>query len=62
MVGPEGGLPLISLLNLDITVSLPDIQLSEVLGPLKLVNKLQDEREGVAVLDHDCIQPSVVLD
>ncbi|KAG5349195.1 hypothetical protein C0989_005307, partial [Termitomyces sp. Mn162] len=44
-VGPEGSLPLISLLNAHIVVTPSDIQLSEVLHTLEVVNELGDEEE-----------------
>ena len=61
MVGLEGSLPLIALLDLDIIVPPPKIQLGEVLCPLELVYELRNERNWITILDGHCVQGSVVL-
>ncbi|KAG5350705.1 hypothetical protein C0989_009606 [Termitomyces sp. Mn162] len=61
-VGPEGSLPLISLLNVHIIVTPPDIQLSEVLHTPEVVDELRDEGKRITVLHHHGIEYLVVLD
>ncbi|KAG5334194.1 hypothetical protein C0989_004080 [Termitomyces sp. Mn162] len=60
-VGPESSLPLISLLNAHIIVTPLDIQLSEVLHTLEVVNELGDEGERVTVLHCHGIEYLIVL-
>ncbi|KAG5339239.1 hypothetical protein C0989_005058 [Termitomyces sp. Mn162] len=60
-VGPEGHLPLISLLNAHIVVTPLDIQFSEVSRTLKVVDELGDEEERVAILHHHGIEYLIVL-
>ncbi|KAG5335022.1 hypothetical protein C0989_002454, partial [Termitomyces sp. Mn162] len=62
LIGPEGSLPLISFLNVHIVVTPPDVQFSEVLCTLEVVDELRDEGEGVTVLHHHGIENLVVLD
>ncbi|KAG5349138.1 hypothetical protein C0989_005657 [Termitomyces sp. Mn162] len=61
LVGLEGHLPLISLLNVHIVVTLLDVQLSEVLHTLEVVDELGDEGERVAILHYHGIEYSIVL-
>ncbi|KAG5328927.1 hypothetical protein C0989_010280, partial [Termitomyces sp. Mn162] len=60
-VGPEGHLPLISLLNVHIVVTPPDVQFSEVLRALKVVDELGDEGERVAMLHCHGVEYPIVL-
>ncbi|KNZ76364.1 hypothetical protein J132_10643 [Termitomyces sp. J132] len=60
-VGPEGCLPLVSLLNVHIVVTPPDVQFSEVLHTLEVVDELGDEGEMVVILHHHGIEYSIVL-
>ncbi|KAG5349176.1 hypothetical protein C0989_005448 [Termitomyces sp. Mn162] len=62
LVGLEGSLLLIFLLNVHVVVTPLDIQLSEVLHTLEVVDELRDEGERVTVLHHHDIEYSVVLD
>ncbi|KAG5729114.1 hypothetical protein E4T56_gene3167 [Termitomyces sp. T112] len=55
-VGLEGSLPLISFLDAHIVVTPPDVQFSEVLCTLEVVDKLGDEEERVMVLHYHCIE------
>ncbi|KAG5349114.1 hypothetical protein C0989_005821 [Termitomyces sp. Mn162] len=61
-VGPEGHLPLISLLNVHIVVTPLDIQFSEVLCTLEVVDELGNGRKRVAILYHHGIEYPIVLD
>ncbi|KAG5350337.1 hypothetical protein C0989_011515 [Termitomyces sp. Mn162] len=61
-VGSEGSLLLISLMNAHIVVTPPDVQLSEVLHTLEVVDELRDKGERVTVLHHHNIEYLVVLD
>ncbi|KAG5349823.1 hypothetical protein C0989_001718 [Termitomyces sp. Mn162] len=60
-VGLEGHLPLISLLNVHIVITPPDIQFSEVSHALEVVDELGDEGERVAILHHHGIEHLIVL-
>ncbi len=51
----------VSLLDAHVIVTLSDVELSEVLGATKLVNKFGNEGEGIAVLDRHLVQLSIVL-
>ncbi|KAG5350870.1 hypothetical protein C0989_008950 [Termitomyces sp. Mn162] len=46
LVGLEGGLPFVSLLDMHIVVAPPDVQFSEVLHTLEVVDELGDEGRG----------------
>ncbi|KAG5733786.1 hypothetical protein E4T56_gene8207 [Termitomyces sp. T112] len=60
-VGLEGSLPLVSLLDACIIVSLPDIQFGEVLHTLEVDDELRDEGEVVVVLHGHGIENLEVL-
>jgi len=60
-IGPEGSLPLVSGLDIDIVETLMDIQLGEVSGSVELRYEFGDEWEGVLILDHHGIECLVVL-
>ena len=49
-VGPEGGLPFVSLLYLDVVEAPSDVQFHEVLGSAELCNQFRNQRERVLVL------------
>jgi len=55
-------LPLVTILHSHILVPPSHIQFCEVLGTVKLVDKVQNEREQVVILDHHCIEGTIVLD
>jgi len=55
-------LPLITFLHSHILVPPLHIQFCEVLGAAKLVDKVRNEREWVAILDRHCIEGAIVLD
>ncbi|KAG5349506.1 hypothetical protein C0989_003360 [Termitomyces sp. Mn162] len=61
LVGLEGHLPLISLLNVHIVVTPLDVQFSEVLHTLEVVDELRDEGERVAILHHHDVEYLIVL-
>ncbi|KAG5333908.1 hypothetical protein C0989_004680, partial [Termitomyces sp. Mn162] len=61
LVGPEGGLLLISFLDVHIVVTPLDVQFSEVSCTLEVVDELRDEGERVTVLHHHGIENPVVL-
>ncbi|KAG5350263.1 hypothetical protein C0989_011860 [Termitomyces sp. Mn162] len=61
-VGPEGGLLLISFLDVHIVVTPPDVQFSEVSCTPEVVDELRDEEEGVTVFHCHSIENPVVLD
>ena len=60
-VGLKGGFPLVTLANANIVVPPANIQLGEILGPIKLIDEFRDEGYGVVIFDRHCIQRSVVL-
>ena len=61
-VCPEGGLPLISLLDPHVVVPPPNVQLGEVPGTTQLVHQLLDGWQRAPVLDGEAIQLAIVLD
>ncbi|KAG6892218.1 hypothetical protein C0993_004517, partial [Termitomyces sp. T159_Od127] len=58
-VGPEGSLPLISLMNAHIVVTPLDIQFCEVLCPSEVIDELRNEGEEVAILH--CLERAILL-
>ncbi|KAG5350172.1 hypothetical protein C0989_012409 [Termitomyces sp. Mn162] len=56
LVGLEGCLLLISFQNVHIVVTPPDIQFSEVLHAMEVVDELGDEGEGIMVLHYHGIE------
>ena len=60
-MGDEGGLPLVTFLDVDIVVPPSDIKLGEDLGIFEFVNEVRDKREGVCVSDGVFIEVSIVL-
>ena len=61
LVGNEGGLPLVTIFDLDIVVSPMDIELGEMVNIFELVHKVRDEGEGVCVTGGMPIEIVVVL-
>ena len=57
----ESGLPFVSFFDMDVVVSPPKVDLSEVLRSLEFVNKLGNEWERVVVLNCMLVQILVVL-
>jgi len=51
----EGGLPLVTLSDLDVIVPPSNIQLDEVLHSLELVYELWNKRNQIMILDGHCI-------
>ena len=62
MVGTEGFFPFISGLDAYIVETPLDIKFCEVLGSMKLGDKLRDERKRVSVLNGYSVQCIIVLD
>ena len=60
-VGNEGCLPLVSILDVDIVVSLLNIKLGEVFHVFKFVNKVKDEGERIGISDGVLVQVAIVL-
>ncbi|KAG5335719.1 hypothetical protein C0989_000561 [Termitomyces sp. Mn162] len=60
-VGLESDLPLVSILDMHIVVAPPDVQFSEVLHTLEVVDELGDEGEGVAILYCHGIENLIIL-
>ena len=61
LVGDEGCLPLVAILNMDVVVSPMNIELGEVVSVFQLVHKVRDEREGVGVTSGVFIEVAVIL-
>ena len=57
----EGHLPLVTICNTDIVVSLTNIELDEVASIFQLVHKVRDDREGVCVASSVFIEVAIVL-
>ena len=57
----EGGFPFVSIADPYVVETPVDIQFGEVSHATELRDQFGDERNWVLVLDHDCIQGSVVL-
>ncbi|KAG5349048.1 hypothetical protein C0989_006393, partial [Termitomyces sp. Mn162] len=62
LVGLEGGLLFVSLLDAHIVIAPLDIQFSEVLCTPEVIDEFRDEGEGVVVLHGHGIKNPVVLD
>ncbi|KAF9794510.1 hypothetical protein IEO21_11184 [Rhodonia placenta] len=60
-VSHKGGFPLITGFDPDIVVSPSDIELRKERGTVELIYHLGDQRQGVAIFDHDRVQPAIVL-
>ena len=60
-VSDEGGLPLVSFLDLNIVISRPDIHLGEDRCSFKLVNEVGDQGKGVSIFDSMLVQVAIVL-
>ena len=61
VVGDEGTLPLVTLLDTDIVVSPSYIKLSEDLGIFEFVDEVGDQGKGICISDCVAIEVSVVL-
>ncbi|KAG6892434.1 hypothetical protein C0993_003848, partial [Termitomyces sp. T159_Od127] len=61
-VGLEGSLPLISLLDVHIVVTPPDIHFGEVPCPPEVIDELKDEGKGIVILHCHGVKNPVVLD
>ena len=61
MICPKSGLPLVSFFHANIVKTPMDIEFSEVLGPLKLIDEFGEEGKWVLVFHCDHIQCLVVL-
>ena len=59
---PKCSLPLVTFLHLHILVPPSHVQFCEVLGAMKLIDKVQNKRERVVILDRHCIEGMIVLD
>jgi len=57
----ESNLPLIGLLNPNIVISSPDIEFHEVVRVFKGIDKVEDTREGINILDGMRVDIMVVL-
>jgi len=57
----EGGLLLITRLDPDIVEPSVYVKLSKILDILEFYDKLRDLQEWVLILDHDCVEVSVIL-
>jgi hypothetical protein len=60
IVGSKGSFPLISFLNLDPVISIKEIKFTENLGIIKLVKKLTNQRNKIAILHYDGIKTLVI--
>ncbi|KAF9797487.1 hypothetical protein IEO21_10870 [Rhodonia placenta] len=60
-VSHKGRLPFITGFDADVVVSPLDIELRKERSTTELIHHLGDQRQGVAIFDHDRVQPAVVL-
>jgi hypothetical protein len=60
IVGSKGSFLVISFLNLDLVISIKEVKFTENLGIIKLVKKLTNQRNRIAILHHDGIETSVI--
>jgi hypothetical protein len=60
IAGLKGSFPLISFLNLDPVISIKEVKFAENLGIIKLVKKLTNQRNRMAILYHDGIKTLVI--
>ena len=57
----ESGFPLVSLLNPNVVVPPPDVQLSEIPGMLQSIDEVRNTRKEIGVLDGMRIDVAIVL-
>ena len=55
-MGTEGGFPLVTFLNTDKMVSMPEINFGEELRPVRTVKEVRDVGEWVMVFLHDFVE------
>jgi hypothetical protein len=60
IVGSKGSFPLISFLNLDLVISVKEVKFTKNLGIIKLVKKLTNQRNRIAILYCDSIETLVI--
>ena len=60
-VGDEGGFPLVSILDMDIVISLVNVKFGEDFHSLEFINKVRDEGEGVCITDRMFVDIAVIL-
>jgi hypothetical protein len=60
IVGSKGSFLLISFLNSDLVISIKEIKFAENLGIIKLVKKLTNQRNRIAILYCDGIETLVI--
>jgi hypothetical protein len=60
IAGLKGSFPLISFLNSDLVISIKEIKFAENLSIIKLVKKLTNQRNRIAILHHDGIETLVI--
>ena len=60
-VGNEGGLPLVTIFDLDIVISPLHIKLGKDLGVFELVDEVGDQGKRICVLDSMTVKVLVVL-
>ncbi|KDQ25396.1 hypothetical protein PLEOSDRAFT_1045877, partial [Pleurotus ostreatus PC15] len=59
---PKHGLPLVTLLDLDVVETPLDVELGEVASVPEFIHQVRDERERVPILDRHAVELPVVLD
>jgi hypothetical protein len=60
IAGSKGSFPLISFLNLDLVISIKEIKFAKNLSIIKLVKKLTNQRNKIAILHCDGIKTLVI--
>jgi hypothetical protein len=60
IVGLKGSFPVISFLNLDLVISIKEVKFAKNLSIIKLVKKLTNQRNRIAILHYNGIETSVI--
>ena len=61
LMGDESSFPLVSILDTDVVISPTDVEFGENLCPLKFINEVGDEWEGICIADCVFVNIAVVL-
>ena len=60
-MGSKGSFPAILFKNLEIVITITEVQFGKELGTLEMVYEVRDERKGVSIADYPGIDVAVVL-
>ena len=61
LVGDEGCLPLVAIFDVDVVISLVNVEFGEVVSIFQLVHKVEDEGKGVCIMGGAFVEVVIVL-